>query len=79
MITWEPPPIEDQNGIILGYNISYNISDTELNELFVLTTSVVIGDLEEFTYYNVSVGAATTNGTGPFTSVVARTDSDGEH
>ena len=80
LISWEPPPTEDRNGIIRGYNISYNnISAEEPIALFVLGTSVVIGDLEEFTNYSVSVGATTVNGTGPFTSVVVRTDSDGEY
>ena len=79
-IQWNPPPVEDQNGIILSYTISYNVSADQPNELFnVSNTSVIITGLEEFTYYNVSVGAATVNGTGPFTSVVERTDSDGKH
>jgi len=28
-ITWEPPLLQDQNGVIRGYNISYNVSNSE--------------------------------------------------
>ena len=59
---------EVRNGIIL--TISYKFFANEPNELFVSTSSVIITGLEEFTYYNFSMGAATVNGTGPFTSVV---------
>ena len=66
----------DQNGIIRGYNISVNTSG-DATDLFTEDTSIVLVDLEKFTYYNISVGATTVNGTGPLSFTVIQTDSDG--
>ena len=80
IISWSPPPKDDRNGVILGYNVTYypllapmNVTETSVNETF-----VVIPDLEIYTEYSVSVAAFTAVGTGPFASVMARTDSSGE-
>ena len=76
-ITWQPPMPGDQNGIIRGYNVSVNASG-DATDLFTEDTSIVLVDLEKFTYYNVSVGARTVNGTGPLSFTVIQTDSDGK-
>ena len=76
-ITWDPPLSNDQNGIILGYNVSYNISAGEEERSFVRNTTVELAGLEKFTFYNVSVQAFTV-GSGPINFTVVRTDSDGE-
>ena len=76
-ITWAPPLLSDRNGIIHGYNVSYNISAGEEESSFVDGTSVELVGLEKFTFYNVSVQAFTV-GSGPINFTVVRTDSDGE-
>jgi len=76
-ITWEPPRLEDQNGVIRGYNISYNVSDSEEGPDFVNSTTIDLTGLQKFTFYNVSVQAFTV-GSGPTVSTVVRTDSDGK-
>ncbi len=77
-ISWIAPLIQDQNGVLLGYNVTYNSSQDDLQETFVGGTSVDLFGLEEFTKYTITIGAFTVNGTGPTTSIVVQTDSDGE-
>ena len=76
-ISWEPPPIDDQNGIILGYNVTYTPDNGVSKDTTTNDTMIVINDLLIYTDYNVSVAAHTSVGTGPFDSIVVRTDSSG--
>ena len=77
-ITWEPPLLQDQNGVIRGYNISYNVSNSEEEtDFFVSSTTIDLTGLQKFTFYDVSVQAFTV-GSGPTVSTVVRTDSDGK-
>jgi len=77
LITWSLPPEQDQNGVILGYNISYFAVDNSDNVTYTSTTETMINiiDLIVYTEYSVSVAAYTRIGTGPFDSIVERTDS----
>ena len=77
LITWDPPLPNDQNGVICGYNVSYNISADGEESIFVHGTTVELGGLHKFTFYNVSVQAFTV-GSGPIDSTVVQTDSDGK-
>ena len=78
-ISWQPPPADDQNGIIRAYNVSYGLpeetssytNESTPNEMIELT------GLEKFTEYLVIVNAFTV-GPGPSASVTVRTDSDRE-
>ena len=74
-VSWSSPPLADQNGVIVGYNISYT-TDVEI-ELFTPVLSIVISDLQRFTNYTVSVRAFTV-AVGPPGSITVRTDSAGE-
>ena len=68
-----------QNGIITGYNITYQ-SLTENDHGFVLTgpddRQVNLTGLKEFVKYNNSVVAFTVKGDGPPSVIVVRTDQD---
>ena len=68
-----------QNGIITGYNITYQ-SLTENDNGFVLTgpndRQVNLTGLKEFVKYNNSVVAFTVKGDGPPSVIVVRTDQD---
>ena len=78
-ITWTEPLEDDQNGVIIGYNISYfslSAGGQPTND-FTSNTSLNISGLDVYTDYNVSVAAYTSAGTGPFDSIIRRTDSTG--
>ena len=83
MISWEPPPFEDQNGIIMYYLLlimqtQFNISDRVINTTSDVTTYTVTG-LEEYNNYTCRVAAATRIGPGPYSASIAfSTPQDGE-
>jgi len=67
MLTWSPPPAEDQNGIIRNYVI--NITELETGMAFHYTsssTSILVYSLHPFYRYVVTI-AAVTVGQGPAT------------
>ena len=68
-----------QNGIITGYNITYQ-SLTENDNGFVLTgpddRQVNLTGLKEYVEYTISVFASTVKGIGPPSVLVVRTDED---
>ncbi len=78
-VSWELPPVEHRNGIIRGFNVTYNSSQDDLQETSVERTSVDLFGLEEFTNYTISVAAFTDVGTSLTAVIVVQTDSDGEY
>ena len=67
LITWEPPPIYLQNGVIRQYNIHYYISETRESVLWQSddnSTSIILTDLHPYYTYSITV-AAVTIGAGP--------------
>jgi len=67
-LQWDPPPIEDQNGIIMLYQI--DVTEVESGRLLQYTsneTSITVFDLHPFYTYQWVVSAATAVGYGPFT------------
>ncbi len=70
-IFWNLPPISEQNGVIIKYNVS--VTDVETEEMFFLIsfpTDVTFGEMQPYTMYYCSVAAYTLVGSGPFTSPV---------
>ena len=72
VINWDPPPFEDQNGIITYYLLlimeeQFNISDRVINTTTAVTTYTVT-DLEEYNNYTCRVAAATRIGPGPYSA-----------
>ena len=79
IVTWAPPPISSHNGMIRHYILRYSLV-TDLSDVQSVNTSglsVVIGGLERYTEYEVSVSAVTVE-EGVSNSVIVRTDSDGK-
>ena len=79
-ISWQPPPADDQNGIIRAYNVSYGLPAQEPSSYTTESTPnemIELTGLEKFTEYLVIVNAFTV-GPGPSASVTVRTDSDRE-
>ena len=70
---------ERRNGIITGYNITYQ-SQTENDNGFVPAgpndRQANLTGLKEFVKYNISVVAFTAKGDGPPSIIVVRTDQD---
>ena len=70
-VSWDPPPIGDQNGVITNYSIIIaNLNRTNSSTIVVTNTSFTAVDLEEFEAYNISVAAMTAIGLGPFSDVM---------
>ena len=85
MVTWDIVPPIHQNGIITMYEVLYQPLETFSGAIGPLTVnvsgtemSVVLMDLEEFVYYNISVRAYTSVGEGPYSiAVTTQTFEDG--
>ena len=78
-VSWKPIQSELQNGVITGYNITYQ-SQTENDNGFVEAgpndRRANLTGLKEFVKYNISVVAFTAKGNGPSSVIIVRTDED---
>ena len=78
-VSWEALQSELQNGVITGYNITYQ-SQTENDNGFVEAgpndRRANLTGLKEFVKYNISVVAFTVKGDGPSSVIIVRTDED---
>lgn len=77
-ITWIPPDIDDRNGILLNYTITYTSSlDGQNNVMTTPDTDILLTGLDEFTEYLIVVNATTSKGTGPGAETTVLTQPDG--
>ncbi|XP_064411068.1 receptor-type tyrosine-protein phosphatase delta isoform X4 [Latimeria chalumnae] len=83
LVSWLPPPIEKQNGVIVKYSIKYIATDGEKGSPHQILdippedTQYLLEQLEKWTEYQVTVTAHTDVGPGPeSTPVLIRTDED---
>ncbi|XP_077172326.1 protein sidekick-1 isoform X2 [Paroedura picta] len=72
-VTWEPPPVESQNGNIQGYKVFYweanSQNDTEkVKVLFLPETSIRLKNLTSHTKYLARISAFNAAGDGPRSS-----------
>ena len=76
-LTWSEPLLP--NGVLVSYNISYNLTGTYTNIIVnaVGTTGYTVTNLNAFTYYEFLVSASTRIGAGPVATIVTRTDESG--
>lgn len=84
LVSWKPPPVEKQNGIITAYSIKYigiDGEDVKPHEILGISsdsTQYLLEQLEKWTEYRISVTAHTDVGPGPESlAVLIRTDEDG--
>ena len=72
MVSWQPPPEIDHNGVITGYVIEYTRSGGSSDMVTVTSgTTHTISGLVSFVVYLVRIAAMTSSGTGPFSDPIA--------
>ena len=78
-LSWSPPDVQSQNGIIIGYLINVTAIGTgEAFQVSSATTNLVIQSLRPFTMYICVIAAETSAGTGPFSiSLIVQTNESG--
>ena len=70
-ITWQPPALPDQNGVITGYVIIVTSLETTISQQFATnSTSLTVPNLDAFSNYVCIVAATTAVGRGPFSAVI---------
>lgn len=67
-ISWQPPPLEDQNGPIIYYNLIltdlvFGFEDIEVN---VTSLNYTFTYLEEYATYSCIIAAVSQEGIGPY-------------
>ena len=80
IITWLPPVVDDQNGIITAYIVNVSLEDNDTVPLQYTTSSlsVMLVEVYPFSTYVVFVAAETSVGRGPFSrSLRISTPEDG--
>lgn len=88
-VNWKPPPTEGQNGELAGYELRYQRvsgaegggqgQDVKALPIPGQQGQTVLEGLEKWSWYNISLAAFTSEGTGPNSPVViCRTDEDGK-
>ena len=66
-LTWDPPPLEDHNGIITGYTVEvFDVENSQTNEVETTETSITRSGLQHGQKYTFTVAAKTVIGRGPF-------------
>lgn len=84
LVSWRPPPVELQNGIITQYSIQFTATEGEDTSTHQITSiplessQYVLENLEKWTEYRVTVTAHTDVGAGPESlPQLVRTEEDG--
>ena len=81
--SWEPPLLEQQNGVIIGYVV--NIISDDIGMMFQIysdsnATNISATLFTPYTVYRCAVAATTVPGTGPYSDeVLILTPEDGKH
>lgn len=83
LVSWAPPPLEFQNGVITGYSIQY--STTERNKTSKRIDGIppessphLLENLDKWTEYGITIRAQTEAGDGPESlQLLIRTEEDG--
>ena len=81
-VTWQPPPLKDQNGPLFGYFISYHRTDDAQNSgsMSAIGNESIISGLDPFVSYSVQVAARNDEGLGSFSSIINEVSGqDGKH
>ena len=70
-LSWRAPLREYHNGELIGYNVTFTATNSEeVLDLFSVSNGTVIGLLNPFTSYIISIAAVTSVGIGPYSAAV---------
>uniref|UniRef100_A0A3Q2PZF0 protein-tyrosine-phosphatase n=1 Tax=Fundulus heteroclitus TaxID=8078 RepID=A0A3Q2PZF0_FUNHE len=91
-VSWRPPQLEARNGVLASYELKYQKvsgtgeeggegesvgSEVEESPVSAHQKQIVLEGLEKWSWYNITLAAATAEGTGPSSpAVLCRTDED---
>lgn len=77
-VTWGPPLLEEQNGVILRYDVDYKTQSGQPNKLATADnqTTIQVKNLTSFTRYWFAVRAVNVIGVGPESEEVSNTTSE---
>ena len=71
VLEWQPPPINQRNGIIQYYLVMVDQVENATNiTLTTNTTQITVGNLFPYYTYEVIIAAVTNPGTGPWSSLL---------
>ena len=87
LVTWDVVPPIDQNGIITQYEVYYQPLETfggaigpMVEAIMPPNISVILAQLEEYVFYNISIRAFTEVGPSDYTAaLLERTPEDGKY
>lgn len=79
ILTWDPPLLQNRNGIITGYIINITALDTgEISQFITPDRNLMLNSLTPFSTYAFIIAARTSVGAGPFsTDITIQTFEDG--
>lgn len=83
LVSWAPPPLEFQNGVITGYSIQYSTTDgnkmsKRIDGISPESSPYLLENLEKWTEYGITIRAQTEAGDGPESlQLLIRTKEDG--
>ena len=79
-VTWNPPTVDQQNGVIIRYIINVTVVETgQMFQLTSTTTTLNINTLSPYRTYICTIAAMTSVGIGPFsTQFTFATPQDGK-
>jgi receptor-type tyrosine-protein phosphatase Q len=70
-LEWEPPPINQRNGIIQYYLVTIDqVENATTITLIANTTQIIVRNLFPYYTYEVTIAAVTNPGTGPWSSLL---------
>ena len=78
-LSWQPPPLDQQNGVIAYYTVFMAELATGLMfSVNTTSTEVLVSDLHPFYTYNITVAAVTVEVGVPSVAIPVKTSEDGE-
>ena len=73
-LSWNPPPVESQNGIIISYHLNITTLATGSVTLYTsYDTTIQVNGLVPYTTYTCLIAAETSIGRGPYTTIITFT------